>query len=83
MSCCATARLWSAALTACDRLPSMVTVSDQAKPASKSQVETGYLEYGPGSLVSRGTSCSGLGAPVVGAIGAVAAFLNGTIQVGG
>src|SRR5262249_35713073 len=52
---------WTAPLTGCDRLPSMVTVSDQAKPASKGQVKTGYLEYGPGSLVSRGTSCSGWG----------------------
>src|SRR5215472_19120553 len=58
MSCCATARLWTAALIACDRLPWMVTVSDQAKPASKGQVKTRYLDYGPGSLAPRGTSCS-------------------------
>jgi len=29
----------------------MVTVGDQAGPASKDQVKTGYLVYGPGSPV--------------------------------
>ena len=29
----------------------MVTVSDQAKPASIDQVKAGYLVYGPGSLI--------------------------------
>jgi hypothetical protein len=29
----------------------MVTVSDQAKPASKDQVKAGYSVYGPGSPV--------------------------------
>ena len=33
----------------------MATVSDQAEPASKDQVKTGYMKYGPGSLMAKKT----------------------------